>query len=104
MQDEERRRQQQLEEMRQREAEDRARQEEERRRQEEERTKREAEQKVLLKSSVTWYTSLQLVWPAGVSCNITRSLSLQQSLGQNCKRRLLWLLTCTVLNSVRCSK
>ncbi|XP_044277150.1 afadin isoform X10 [Varanus komodoensis] len=43
--DEERRRQQQLEEMRKREAEDRARQEEERRRQEEERTKREAEQK-----------------------------------------------------------
>nr|XP_028579749.1 afadin isoform X17 [Podarcis muralis] len=45
LQDEERRRQQQLEEMRKREAEDRARQEEERRRQEEERTKREAEQK-----------------------------------------------------------
>ncbi|XP_077203583.1 afadin isoform X25 [Paroedura picta] len=45
LQDEERRRQQQLEEMRKREAEDRARQEEERRRQEEERSKREAEQK-----------------------------------------------------------
>ncbi|XP_053152720.1 afadin isoform X17 [Hemicordylus capensis] len=45
LQDEERRRQQQLEEMRKREAEDRARQEEEHRRQEEERTKREAEQK-----------------------------------------------------------
>ncbi|XP_050804950.1 afadin isoform X7 [Gopherus flavomarginatus] len=45
LQDEERRRQQQLEEMRKREAEDRARQEEERRRQEEERTKREAEEK-----------------------------------------------------------
>ncbi|XP_054970313.1 afadin isoform X5 [Pan paniscus] len=43
--DEERRRQQQLEEMRKREAEDRARQEEERRRQEEERTKRDAEEK-----------------------------------------------------------
>ncbi|XP_078239312.1 afadin isoform X29 [Pogona vitticeps] len=43
--DEERRRQQQLEEMRKREAEDRARQEEERWRQEEERTRREAEQK-----------------------------------------------------------
>ncbi|XP_054970311.1 afadin isoform X3 [Pan paniscus] len=45
LQDEERRRQQQLEEMRKREAEDRARQEEERRRQEEERTKRDAEEK-----------------------------------------------------------
>ncbi|XP_020663945.3 afadin isoform X6 [Pogona vitticeps] len=45
LQDEERRRQQQLEEMRKREAEDRARQEEERWRQEEERTRREAEQK-----------------------------------------------------------
>ncbi|XP_066472580.1 afadin isoform X9 [Tiliqua scincoides] len=45
LQDEERRRQQQLEEMRKREAEDRARQEEERWRQEEERTKKEAEQK-----------------------------------------------------------
>ncbi|XP_010192838.1 PREDICTED: afadin-like, partial [Mesitornis unicolor] len=43
--DEERRRQQQLEEMRKREAEDRARQEEERRQQEEERTRREAEEK-----------------------------------------------------------
>nr|XP_021526361.1 afadin isoform X8 [Aotus nancymaae] len=43
--DEERRRQQQLEEMRKREAEDRARQEEERHRQEEERTKRDAEEK-----------------------------------------------------------
>ncbi|XP_014650864.1 PREDICTED: afadin isoform X4 [Ceratotherium simum simum] len=43
--DEERRRQQQLEEMRKREAEDRARQEEERRRQEEERIKRDAEEK-----------------------------------------------------------
>uniref|UniRef100_A0A8D0GAC5 Afadin n=1 Tax=Sphenodon punctatus TaxID=8508 RepID=A0A8D0GAC5_SPHPU len=48
LQDEERRRQQQLEEMRKREAEDRARQEEERRRQEEERTKREAEEKVMV--------------------------------------------------------
>uniref|UniRef100_A0A2K5EH16 Afadin n=1 Tax=Aotus nancymaae TaxID=37293 RepID=A0A2K5EH16_AOTNA len=45
LQDEERRRQQQLEEMRKREAEDRARQEEERHRQEEERTKRDAEEK-----------------------------------------------------------
>ncbi|XP_032194350.1 afadin isoform X4 [Mustela erminea] len=45
LQDEERRRQQQLEEMRKREAEDRARQEDERRRQEEERTKRDAEEK-----------------------------------------------------------
>ncbi|XP_037673509.1 afadin isoform X4 [Choloepus didactylus] len=45
LQDEERRRQQQLEEMRKREAEDRARQEEERRRQEEERGKRDAEEK-----------------------------------------------------------
>ncbi|XP_062952460.1 afadin isoform X6 [Cynocephalus volans] len=45
LQDEERRRQQQLEEMRKREAEDRARQEEERRRQEEERVKRDAEEK-----------------------------------------------------------
>ncbi|XP_032637005.2 afadin isoform X15 [Chelonoidis abingdonii] len=45
LQDEEHRRQQQLEEMRKREAEDRARQEEECRRQEEERTKREAEEK-----------------------------------------------------------
>ncbi|XP_014650866.1 PREDICTED: afadin isoform X6 [Ceratotherium simum simum] len=45
LQDEERRRQQQLEEMRKREAEDRARQEEERRRQEEERIKRDAEEK-----------------------------------------------------------
>ncbi|XP_062428168.1 afadin isoform X11 [Rhea pennata] len=45
LQDEERRRQQQLEEMRKREAEDRARQEEERRQQEEERTRREAEEK-----------------------------------------------------------
>nr|XP_025871731.1 afadin isoform X14 [Vulpes vulpes] len=45
LQDEERRRQQQLEEMRKREAEDRARQEEERRRQEEERAKRDAEEK-----------------------------------------------------------
>ncbi|XP_030897866.1 afadin-like isoform X2 [Leptonychotes weddellii] len=43
--DEERRRQQQLEEMRRREAEDRARQEEERRRQDEERAKRDAEEK-----------------------------------------------------------
>ncbi|XP_023562272.1 afadin isoform X5 [Octodon degus] len=43
--DEERRRQQQLEEMRKREAEDRARQEEERRRQEDERVKRDAEEK-----------------------------------------------------------
>ncbi|XP_025278555.3 afadin isoform X18 [Canis lupus familiaris] len=45
LQDEERRRQQQLEEMRKREAEDRARQEDERRRQEEERAKRDAEEK-----------------------------------------------------------
>ncbi|XP_063299514.1 afadin isoform X8 [Pelobates fuscus] len=45
LQDEERRRQQQLEEIRKREAEDRVRQEEERRRQEEERTKRESEDK-----------------------------------------------------------
>ncbi|XP_063089120.1 afadin isoform X8 [Cavia porcellus] len=45
LQDEERRRQQQLEEMRKREAEDRARQEEERRRQEDERVKRDAEEK-----------------------------------------------------------
>ncbi|KAM8952653.1 afadin isoform 3-T3 [Pelodytes ibericus] len=45
LQDEERRRQQQLEEIRKREAEDRVRQEEERRRQEEERAKREAEDK-----------------------------------------------------------
>ncbi|XP_069811603.1 afadin isoform X7 [Dendropsophus ebraccatus] len=43
--DEERRRQQQLEEIRKREAEERLRQEEERRNQEEERTKREAEEK-----------------------------------------------------------
>nr|XP_045015355.1 afadin isoform X6 [Jaculus jaculus] len=43
--DEERRRQQQLEEMRKREAEDRAKQEEDRRRQEEERVKRDAEEK-----------------------------------------------------------
>ncbi|XP_073926271.1 afadin isoform X4 [Castor canadensis] len=43
--DEERRRQQQLEEIRKREAEDRSRQEEERRRQEEERVKRDAEEK-----------------------------------------------------------
>lgn len=48
LQDEERRRQQQLEEMRQREAEERARHEEERRRQEEERLKREAEEKVMV--------------------------------------------------------
>lgn len=48
LQDEERRRQQQLEEMRKREAEDRARQEDERRRQEEERTKRDAEEKVMV--------------------------------------------------------
>ncbi|XP_013372797.1 PREDICTED: afadin isoform X11 [Chinchilla lanigera] len=45
LQDEERRRQQQLEEMRKRETEDRARQEEERRRQEDERVKRDAEEK-----------------------------------------------------------
>nr|XP_045015357.1 afadin isoform X8 [Jaculus jaculus] len=45
LQDEERRRQQQLEEMRKREAEDRAKQEEDRRRQEEERVKRDAEEK-----------------------------------------------------------
>ncbi|XP_073926309.1 afadin isoform X9 [Castor canadensis] len=45
LQDEERRRQQQLEEIRKREAEDRSRQEEERRRQEEERVKRDAEEK-----------------------------------------------------------
>ncbi|XP_020826039.1 afadin isoform X13 [Phascolarctos cinereus] len=45
LQDEERRRQQQLEEIRKREAEDRARQEEDRRRQEEERAKRDAEEK-----------------------------------------------------------
>ncbi|XP_021093645.1 afadin isoform X7 [Heterocephalus glaber] len=45
LQDEERRRQQQLEEMRKREAEDRARQEDERRRQEDERVKRDAEEK-----------------------------------------------------------
>nr|XP_020039042.1 afadin-like [Castor canadensis] len=46
--DEERRRQQQLEEIRKREAEDRSRQEEERRRQEEERVKRDAEEKVMV--------------------------------------------------------
>ncbi|XP_073483616.1 afadin isoform X4 [Aquarana catesbeiana] len=45
LQDEERRRHQQMEEMRKREAEDRIRQEEERRRQEEDRTKRDAEEK-----------------------------------------------------------
>ncbi|XP_074189945.1 afadin isoform X13 [Rhinolophus sinicus] len=45
LQDEERRRQQQLEEMRKREAEERARQEDERARQEEERAKRDAEEK-----------------------------------------------------------
>ncbi|XP_026643224.1 afadin isoform X5 [Microtus ochrogaster] len=45
LQDEERRRQQQLEEMRKREAEDRVRQEEDRRHQEEERVKRDAEEK-----------------------------------------------------------
>ncbi|XP_072265216.1 afadin isoform X23 [Pyxicephalus adspersus] len=45
LQDEDRRRQQQLEDIRKREAEDRIRQEEERRRQEEDRTKREAEEK-----------------------------------------------------------
>ncbi|XP_064342526.1 afadin isoform X12 [Camelus dromedarius] len=45
LQDEERRRQQQLEEMRQREAEERARHEEERRRQDEERLRRDAEEK-----------------------------------------------------------
>nr|XP_042117839.1 afadin isoform X5 [Peromyscus maniculatus bairdii] len=45
LQDEERRRQQQLEEMRKREAEDRGRQEEDRRHQEEERVKRDAEEK-----------------------------------------------------------
>ncbi|XP_075858894.1 afadin isoform X2 [Microcebus murinus] len=45
LQDEERRRQQQLEDMRRREAEDRARQEGERRQQEEERIKRDAEEK-----------------------------------------------------------
>ncbi|KAL6040890.1 hypothetical protein STEG23_037866, partial [Scotinomys teguina] len=45
LQDEERRRQQQLEEMRKREAEDRVRQEEDRRYQEEERVKRDAEEK-----------------------------------------------------------
>lgn len=48
LQDEERRRQQQLEEMRTREAEERARQEEQRRRQEDERVRREAEDKVLV--------------------------------------------------------
>lgn len=46
LQDEERRRKQQLEEIRKREAEERAKQEEERRWREEERTKREAEEKV----------------------------------------------------------
>lgn len=46
LQDEERRRKQQLEEIRKREAEERAKQEEERRWREEERAKREAEEKV----------------------------------------------------------
>lgn len=46
LQDEERRRKQQLEEIRKREAEDRAKQEEERRWREEERNRREAEEKV----------------------------------------------------------
>lgn len=46
LQDEERRRKQQLEEIRKREAEDRAKQEEERRWREEERARREAEEKV----------------------------------------------------------
>lgn len=48
LQDEERRRKQQLEEIRKREAEERAKQEEERRWREEERAKREAEEKVSL--------------------------------------------------------
>uniref|UniRef100_A0A6I8P5N5 Afadin n=1 Tax=Ornithorhynchus anatinus TaxID=9258 RepID=A0A6I8P5N5_ORNAN len=55
--DEERRRQQQLEEMRKREAEDRARQEEERRRQEEERGKRDAEEK--RRQEEGYYTRLE---------------------------------------------
>lgn len=46
LQDEERRRKQQLEEIRKREAEERAKQEEERRWREEERSRREAEEKV----------------------------------------------------------
>lgn len=46
LQDEERRRKQQLEEIRKREAEERAKQEEERRRREEERARRETEEKV----------------------------------------------------------
>ncbi|XP_028905029.1 afadin isoform X5 [Ornithorhynchus anatinus] len=57
LQDEERRRQQQLEEMRKREAEDRARQEEERRRQEEERGKRDAEEK--RRQEEGYYTRLE---------------------------------------------
>lgn len=48
LQDEERRRKQQLEEIRKREAEERAKQEEERRWREEERSRREAEEKVSL--------------------------------------------------------
>ncbi len=47
LQDEERRRKQQLEEIRKREAEERAKQEEERRWREEERARREADEKVL---------------------------------------------------------
>lgn len=52
LQDEERRRKQQLEEIRKREAEERAKQEEERRWREEERSRREAEEKVSVSVAV----------------------------------------------------
>ena len=54
MQDEERRRKQQLEEIRKREAEDRAKQEEERRWREEERARREVDEKVHLPDGTHW--------------------------------------------------
>lgn len=57
LQDEERRRQQQLEEIRKREADERLKHEEERRNQEEERTKREAEEKVLYNFHSKWQST-----------------------------------------------